>query len=445
MGNLIRIAFRNLNRQKKRSFLLGGAIAFGIMIVTIINGFAGAFQQNVAGNMAQLFAGHVYVEASEKSESGKRIDIIRDDAPIMAALTDAGIDTSYIARRSAATVTLIFEGKKTDQQVMGADLADELFLRERLVLKKGTWENLDDPRALILSEDVAAKLKVEVGDKVLVQLKTYTGQNNVGEFILAGISQDMGLFSAMVAYTHRAYLNELLAMEPSDYQIFGILLDDLSQAEAVSAKLLEALKNHAPSFELSAEDLAAISASGLRDSRYSRLLKQAKDQTWEGSKYRVFTINDMISQIEELVRTLNLVSTIILLVLFLIIMVGIANTFRMIMYERIKEIGTMRAVGMQRGSVRNLFLTEAGLLGSGGAIVGWLAAGVVMLILSIHDYGTGTFFSLLLKNGHLSFAIQPAQALANYLLVLFLTLLAALMPARKASKLPPAVALRTAK
>ncbi|MDP3178515.1 MAG: ABC transporter permease, partial [Spirochaetaceae bacterium] len=62
MGTIAKTAFRNLNRQKKRSFLLGGAIAFGIMIVTLINGFAGAFLGNISSNMAELFSGHVFVE-----------------------------------------------------------------------------------------------------------------------------------------------------------------------------------------------------------------------------------------------------------------------------------------------------------------------------------------------------------------------------------------------
>ena len=61
---------------------------------------------------------------------------------------------------------------------------------------------------------------------------------------------------------------------------------------------------------------------------------------------------------------------IILIVLFVIIMVGITNTFRIIMFERIKEIGTMRSMGMQRGEVRNLFLFEALFIALGGAIAG---------------------------------------------------------------------------
>ncbi|HCM29108.1 MAG: hypothetical protein A2Z99_09945 [Treponema sp. GWB1_62_6] len=491
MYTLAKIAFRNLNRQKKRSFLLGGAIAFGIFIVTLINGFAGAFQANVAGNMAQLFAGHVFVEGSEKTAKGKAIDIIRDDAPVMAAFAAAGISTEYVAKRSYANATLVFEGKKATQNIYGADLEGERFLKDRLLFKEGSWENLRDERALVLSEGVAKKLKVEVGDRLLVQLKTVTGQNNVGEFVLAGISQDMGLFSSMLAYAHRAYVNELLDIGPDEYQMLGALVDDLTKAELRAKALQPALAARAPVFELppaatraekaaaaklakeakaarkkadeskaagaataeadddaadDAEEAAAAakSANGSpMQSRYQKLYKLAKKETWEGTKYRVFTINDLLSQIEDLVKVLNIASVYILAVLFVIIMVGITNTFRMIMYERIKEIGTMRAVGMQRPAVRNLFLLEAGFLAVAGTLAGWALSAIAMAIISIFDFGTSTVFALLLKNGHLSFAVQAPHAIGGFLLVLVLTLLAAALPARKASRLEPAAALRT--
>jgi len=443
VGTLTRIAFRNLNRQKKRSYLLGGAIAFGIMIVTIINGFAGAFQANVAGNMAQLFAGHVFIEGVEKTPSGKLVEVTRDEAPIEAALTDAGIDPDTVAKRSTANVTLVFAGKKTTQSVWGVDFDLEKELKNRLLLKEGSFEGLKEHNALILSEGVAKKMKAQVGDRILVQLKTVTGQQNVGEFILAGISQDMGLFSSMVAYTHRAYLNELLDLEPNEYQWFGVMVGNLAKAETVSNKILDSLEKQAPVFRSEAPKPGEKAQVG--QSRYQKLMKLAKDGTWEGTKFMVFTINDMISQVEELVSVLNSVSTVILAVLFLIIMVGITNTFRIIMYERIKEIGTMRALGMQRPAVRKLFLLEAGFLSTGGTVAGMLVAGIIMTILSLFNFGTDTVFALMMKNGHLSFAIQPGLALGNFLLVLVLTLIAAALPARAASRLEPAQALRTTK
>ncbi|MFQ3547831.1 MAG: FtsX-like permease family protein, partial [Termitinemataceae bacterium] len=146
-----------------------------------------------------------------------------------------------------------------------------------------------------------------------------------------------------------------------------------------------------------------------------------------------------------LVQILNTVSTVILVVLFLIILVGILNTFRIIIYERTKEIGTMRALGLQRPDVRNLFILEATFLALGGVLAGFLAGGVIMGILSLINFGTGSFVSLFLKNGHLSFVPQAAQSVQHILLVIILTILAAYLPARGAAKLEPAAALRTSK
>jgi putative ABC transport system permease protein len=448
VDTLIKIAFKNLNRQKKRSFLLGGAIAFGIMIVTVINGFAGAFVGNLAGNMADLFAGHVFVEGVEKTASKKNLEIIRDDTALNAALAASGIDSRLVQKRSAADTTIVFEGKKTTQAVMGADFAGETYLRKRLVLKEGKYEDLFQPKSLVLSEKVAKKIKAQVGDKILVQLKTVAGQNNVGELTLRGLTFDMGIFSNMIAYASRDYLNELMALGPNEYQLYGIMLDDLSKSEAAKDALTAALKTRAQVFELPPDKAAASTSSGaasMMQSRYGELQKLAKKETWTGTKYRVFTINDMISQVEQVSSVINTASVVILAVLFLIIMVGISNTFRMVMYERIREIGTMRSLGMQRPSVRRLFLYEAGFLATGGTLAGLALAGIIMAVLSLFNFGTASFFSLLMRNGHLTFTVGVGQAILNFAVVLVLTMVAAFLPARKASRLEPAVALRTSK
>jgi putative ABC transport system permease protein len=125
-------------------------------------------------------------------------------------------------------------------------------------------------------------------------------------------------------------------------------------------------------------------------------------------------------------------------------MVGILNTFRIIMYERTREIGTMRALGMQRKGVRKLFLMEAFFLSLGGTIAGFIFAGIVMTILSLINFGMDSPMFLLLNNGHLSFSLAPLQIMRNILLVSGLTLLAAFFPARKAAKLKPSDSLRAA-
>jgi ABC-type transport system, involved in lipoprotein release, permease component len=446
MGTISRIALRNLNRQKKRSFLLGGAIAFGIFVVTLISGFAGAFQRNLAANMAQMLAGHVFIEGVEKTSKDKPFQIIRDDALLTKALEDSGIRYESVSRRSYTSGYLVFAGKRAQQSVYGIDFAKEPLLKERIPLKAGSWERISEPGSLILNEGISKKLKLQIGDKLVFQLRSVTGQNNFGDFTVVGISQDMGMFSSMIAYTDQTYLNGLLDIGPEDYELFSVMIKNMGKADADTELLLKSLKDKAPVFELTAEDLKSLSAStSAMQSRYTKLQKQAKDTTWTGAKYRVYSINDTISFIEDVVSVINFVSAIILLVLFLIIMVGINNTFRMIMFERIREIGTMRACGMQRGAVKRLFLTESLFMAIGGTVAGWIAAGAFMGILSLFNFGTASVLSLFLKNGHFSFLPQPLTMLAHFALVLALTLAAAYLPARKASLLSPAEALRSSK
>ena len=434
--NSIKLALRNLTRQKKRSILLASAVAFGILIVTVINGFAAAFVQNVSENFANLEAGHVFVEGVEKTASGREVSIVRDDKAIMDAAVAAKIPAKYITKRSSFEATLRNEGRSAQLSISGVDFASETFLPDRLVFKSGGLEGMQDRQGVIISEPIAKRLGVEAGDRILVQLRTYTGQQNVGEFSVAGITYDSGIIGNMSGYANKDYVNELLALSPDEYQTVGFYLPSLDGMDQYGNALYDALKDKVPVFS---RDKTA-EANPIR-----AMMEQTKKETWTGIKYRVLTLNDFLSQVQQIVNVLNTVSLIILIVLFVIIMVGITNTFRIIMFERIKEIGTMRSMGMQRGEVRNLFLFEALFIALGGAVAGLVLAGVAMGILSLVNFGMDTPIFIILKNGHLTFRLEFWRTALDIGIVAVLTLIAAYIPARNAAKLDPAVALRTTK
>jgi putative ABC transport system permease protein len=438
MKTTANIAFRNLSRQKKRSFLLGGAIAFGVMIVTLINGFAGAFSANVSENFSHLLAGHVFISGAEKT-GDKELSVIRDDAALSAAVREAGVPLKYLTRRSEFSGTLIFEGKKIRTNVAGVELSTEDYLRERLVLKEGSWDNAADPKALILSEKIAERLNVQVGDRLLVQMQTVNGQNNVGEFRLAGISYDSGIFGQLLSYAGLEYVNELLGLKSGEYQTMGIMLDALKSAEPAADKLYAWLSASVSMFARGERDESGAQTP------FQALMREQNKEDWEGVRYRLFTINELLAQIEQIVAALDTAAGVILVVLFIIIMVGIANTFSMVMFERIREIGTMRAMGVQRSGVRQMFLFEALFLAIGGAVAGIAAALLVMGGLSLINFGMDSPAFLILKNGHLSFYLPPLRAIGNIVIIALLTLLAVARPAGAAAKLEPAVALRTQK
>jgi len=431
----ILMALRNLNRQKKRSFLLGGAIAFGLMIVTIINGFTGSFVQNVDENFSHLFAGHIFITGTEKLANGRRVSIIRDDALLTAAIRSSGIPIEYLTKSSQFRGTLIFQNNSVSQQVVGTNWSQASYIRDRLVLTSGSFENMSNPKGIIISQKIAEKLKAQVGDTILAQMQTATGQMNVGEFAVAAISYDPGLFGSISAYANREYVNELLNIAPSEYQTLGIFVKDMSRMDSYAATLYKALSTKVSMF--------ARNESGGAQSPFAEMLRQAKDENWTGTRYTLYTLNDLLSQMKQIVSTIDVTGLVILLILFVIIMVGITNTFRMIMYERIREIGTMRALGMQRSRVRNLFLLEALFLSIGGMAAGLIAAGIIMAGLHLINFGLNTPFYLLLKNGHMTFSLSPIQVILKILLIALLTLVAALLPARSAARLTPADALRS--
>lgn len=437
---LPRIAARNLLRQKKRTALLAGAIAFGIMIVTLINGFAGSFIQNVSENFAYLMGGHVFISGSEYTESGRRISVIRDDSVIMQALSESGQKWSSLQKTSETTATLIFEGTSISQNLTGIDLAHSTMLKERLALVSGSWDNLAWPNAIILSQSVAKKLNALPGDTVVAQFQTVTGQNNVGEFRLAAVIVDSSFIGSIMTYVQLDYLNSLIGLGKNEYMSLGIMLDQLERSDAFATSLYTSMKGMGLQlFERSTQDENGAMTP------FQAMIGSQNSEEWTGTQYRVFTVDDVLAQAKQIVVALDTASVAILIVLFAIVMIGISNSFRMAMYERIREIGTMRAVGVQRNEIRSMFLYEALFLALAGAVVGIILALVVMAILGLITFDPQSPVFLILKRGHLSFYLPPLRALGNIAIIAVLTLVAVYAPANAAAKMPPAEALRTVK
>lgn len=433
MGTILRIAARNLNRQKKRSILLGGAIAFGVLVITLVNGFAGGFVVNIRSNVSHFFAGHLFIQGYEKTASGRLVQLGLDDAALQRILAAAELPAVSIARRSELDAALIFAGESVRQRVVGVDWETAVALRERLVLRAGSIEQvLAERTAVVLNENTAAQLNAAVGDTILVQSQTATGQQNVGEFLLAATTVDAGAFSGVSAYAHRSYVNELLDIAPDAYLTLGIMLQDIGTINAEADRLYAALAaelNLVPRF--SGEE-------GFREVRRDLLQTE-----WEGTRYQLSTMNDFLAGINNVAQAVVIIGVVVAFILFLIVAVGITNTFRMVVYERTREIGTMRALGVQRRQARGLFLTEAVLLAAGATVAGLLLAGAGRLLLQSINWGTDTPFFIFLDNGRLSFPVDP-WFLAGYLAsVVAVTLIAALFPANRAARQDPAAALRS--
>ena len=440
MLSRIRIAFRNTGRQKKRTVLLAGAIAFGVIVVTLLNGFTGGVSRNIERRLTDLIGGHVYVSGTELTDSELIINVMRDTdgsgPSLQAAVDEVSGQIADLNRRSRTLATLIFGSKQSNQLLDGVDWEGESSFFPSLKLVDGARPTPEQRNALILPQSAADRLRVKVGDQVLARLGTVTGQQNVGEFVLVATVEDSGIAAFAAGFARLDYLGELIGTGAGEYQLLHLYLRDPRQSDQV-AEVLRARLPTAPDTE---ED------DGGRPQGFGGGVSRLADdeEPWVGTRYDVTTIDDVMSQVSDLFRVLNVVSLVVFLILLTITMVGVVNTFRMVLLERVQEIGTMRAVGMQRGAVRSIFLMEAGFIALLGAVLGLVLAGIAMLIAGQIDLQTDTPFQFFLDDGRLTFAVPPLTMVTNVAILLVLSLGAAFIPARRAARLDPAVALRSA-
>ncbi|MBO4320087.1 MAG: FtsX-like permease family protein [Treponema sp.] len=449
LPEITKLSARNLTRSKRRSVILGIAIAFGFFIVTTIDGLVGGAVDNLEDMITQMVGGTVAVTGYEKpadlnpadSKKDKVVNIIRDHDFLQEMTDSLGIDYKYSSRYTRTSGQLIFNGKKVVASVYGRDFANDKALLDSFQIKEGDFANLSDPKALVIGEACARTLKVEVGDEVLVTASTIYDQVEVGEFKIALIVKDTNFISGLITYADIEAVNELIGIPRGGFNFYSIYLKNNNQQSKAAFALQDAISE------------ANVPVTDLRQARKDNpnnpenaIVKQltGKEYKWDGVKYAVEGLDDGVPQLKTIMFYVNLVSTIILIVILLITMVGISNTYRMVLYERIREIGTMRALGMTRKDTKRSFRMEAVILSLLSGVIGLVLSIIVMMLLGIIHIENESV-QMFLKAGHMTFSLSPVSIILQYLLMMLLTMLAVNGTAKRAARMSPAQALRTVK
>lgn len=446
MKKVLNFSLRNLTRQKRRNAILAVAIAFGFFVVTLIDGLTSGMVGNLENQITHMIGGSVILGGFEKTaseeEGGKDTvsQIIRDKDYIQNIVNDLKIDYEYYSRYTRTNGQLIFEGKKSLLQLYGYDL-DESHFAENIQIVSGTKENFKEPNTLIISDKTAEAMNLEVGDDILISASTIFGQFNVADFKVGAIIKSNSFLNGMVAYADINSVNRLVDMPEDGYSHFSIFLKNKNRQGRIVQEIEDRIR-------LDGKNVTSIKdALKTNPNNIARgLLKQinSKEYQWEGTKYYVSSLNYEVPAMKTVLSVVHTISTVILIVILLIVMVGVSNTYRMILYERIREIGTMRALGMSENDTRKTFTSEAVALCLIGAAAGFLFSLIVMFVVHLIPISNEAI-SFFLKDGHFTFRISAVSVVIQYLILIVLTSLAVRDSAKKAALMSPAEALRTVK
>ncbi|MBN2626676.1 MAG: ABC transporter permease [Spirochaetales bacterium] len=431
----LKLALKNTAREKKRSFLLAGAIAFGLSVILLVSALGDGLLDSFLNQQAGMISGHIVMRGFSLNERDRMVSRIDKNDSAAALGREFFTDLERINFRTTAQGTLINGSEAMQQMIIGIDPREETAMEKLLIMESGRYLTEEDEQGVLVSADLAEQLMINPGDRILLKTRTQQGMQNVTEVEVTGIiSGDLGMMSDLAVFAQRTYLNTLLNIPEESSTEVHFFLTDPEGSEQRATDFWTFLQGRGVPLVDRPEDR----------SERQEIVAHLSQQEWEGTRYYLSSLEEDIPFVFVMSSFLNGTAMIVMIILLGIILVGVGNTLRMVIYERRKEIGTLRALGMKRSPLLFTLLTEMLLITLLGALAGIGIAQVAgAAIRSITFDGGHSFLDLFLYRNHMSLLFAPSRILSTVLTITVLVGIASYLPARKAAKLDPAKAIHS--
>jgi putative ABC transport system permease protein len=410
MGNLFKIAIRNLLRYKRRTLLTASLITIGIVFVLVFLAVSGSFKNMMIGQITDSMLGHLqvhrkgYVASIDnlplnlnlKAGAAERLKSVLDKQPEIAAYSPrikfGGMFSNFVETTNIRLVAVYPE-----REFETVPLLPSRIIEGEKALKRGE---------ILVPTLLAKGMGVKVGDTVVVVATNKDGSVNGKQFKVSGIVEGITGPGGRDGYIHIEDAVELLRMEEPEVSEVAIRMKDFSKLHRFAEKIESLLsgelnKQGKPLFEV---------------------------HSWE-----------QLTPFYNIARMIDMMTFFIKLMLIAIVLISIMNVMVMAVYERIREIGTIAAIGTLPGKILSLFVLEGFCLGIVGAVVGDI---VGIAIVNILNFAKITFDFGQQKGLLLSATITAADILTISITVIIVSVIASLQPAFKASRMEPIKALR---
>jgi putative ABC transport system permease protein len=413
MGKILEIAARNLLRYRRRTLLTSLLVVIGIAAVLLFVATTGSFKALMIGQITDSMLGHLQVHRRGYVASIESLPLNLNMPPKMAAQVVKALDgnpevAAYSPRIKFGAMFSNF-AETTSVRVNGIDPE-----RENQVTPLLAGRQMDGERdgALVKRGEilvpvlVARGLQVKAGDTVVLVTTNKDGSVNGKTFVIRGMLESATGPGGRDGYIHIEDARELLRMTQPEVTEFAVRVKNQERVERVKAALDDEM-------------------AGLKNQKGMPALEV---HPWQ-----------RLTPFANIANMIDVLTLAIKVMLVSIVLVAIMNVMVMAVYERIREIGTIAAIGTPPRRILALFLTEGLLLGVLGSAVGTAVslAGIYALNVWKISYNFGQQQGLLLAP---AIGVQDVVSIAG--MVIVVAVLASLQPAWKASRMDPITALR---
>lgn len=445
----LRIALNNLLASRRRTMFLGAALFLVTMFFVMMLALTGGVLDNLIRASTSISSGHVNIGGYYKTTPSDSQTIILNTSQLKQEAKEALPDAVRIVDRLRGWGKIISDQGTVQTGLNGIAIDEE---REALALLelapakdyqespadpervKGSLDELRKPGSIVIFASAAKRLKVDVGDAVTLRTETLKGQSNTAEATVVAVVRDLGLLSSWAAFVPKQTVVDLYQLKPDVSGAVQIWLKDIGRSEAA----MNELRAH-----LDKKGYAQIEHDG--QPFFIKLLQTVPNEDWTGAKLDVTTWEDEASFLTQIITGLRAVSFFLVLLLAVVIVIGITNTMTIAVRERTREIGTLRAIGMQRGRVLGLFMLEATLLGIFAAGAGGAAGALVSTLI---DAAAIQFdvdaIRVVLLSDKLHLVPRLVDVVAAVLTLTAVSAVAAFLPSLRAARITPVTAMQSA-
>ena len=411
--NLAKIAVRNIRRYRRRSLLTISLIGFGVVFVLVFVAVSSSFKDLMIRQITDSYLGDLQIHRRGYVASIETLPLNLNLAPQQAS------NANKVLRANPAIASF---SERIKFGAMFSNFTETTNIRINGVVPENEFATCPQMISRISAGDksVAALMKgkilvpvllargmgTKVGDTVVIVATNKDGSVNGKTLIVSGILESATGPGGRDGYIHIDDAMEILRMAQREISEIAISVKDRERVDAVAAGLTAGL--------------AAV----------------AKDP--KKAPFQVHTWAEL-SPFANIARMVDLMTVFVKVMLIAIVLISILNVMIMAVYERIREIGTIAAIGTLPGKIRALFLVEGLFLGVAGALAGLVASlGIILgLYLWKFSFNFGQNVGLILEP-----SIDVAQIAIACAMVIGVSIVASLQPAFKASRMEPIDALR---
>ncbi|MBU1076834.1 MAG: FtsX-like permease family protein, partial [Spirochaetes bacterium] len=417
---IYQMALRNIGRNKKRTILSAVAIGMSVLFICFMKSYIGGFFGNAKENVFAFQSAHVKVVNKDflKEEKLMPLDLSvygydKDYKEVINLVKKVkGVKHVFPRTKFGAIVNL--KGKW--KNLLGFALDPELEapinpLKEKIIEGRMFQEFAPGRYEIVMGEVLAKELGVKVGDKVTMMTKT--AEEGLGHmtFQIVGISSyGVPEFDKMFFFIPLSVAAKFLKME-NEVMELGIYLEDFNESIPVAEKINTILESKP-------------------DNPYVALAWESQSG---GQFYKAFAMAENIYNV-------------VYLVFMVLASLVIINTTMMVIYERMKEIGTIAALGMRGTEIVKLFFYEAVIISIIGSFAGVIGGGTLSFI----------FFKTGINVAKLTGGAMNDMSISNIVYTYFgvdllvfafvygvvVASLCALIPASKAARIQPVEAMK---